>query len=99
METTRSRFTGHGSKLIISLRRGKRGVNVSATVRVPGEKSQTGMRSTHQKEDTARAEFDKLVAAAAQRGWSPQTVGTFTEIPAPVAPDPAKAKAKKVARA
>jgi hypothetical protein len=105
-KSLKTRFSANGAQLTIALRGGKKGFNVSATLRQSGSKSLTGTRSIHEKREDAVAEYEKLVADATSKGWAPKTKkskasSAFSEIPAPTAlPEKVapKAKAAKAAK-
>jgi hypothetical protein len=99
-----ARFTGGTSTMTILLHTGKRGThNLKASVRTPGEKTTTGMRSSHTDEADAVAQFRALCVDAVKQGWTAKTTSraTFSEMPAPptatptATVKPAKTKAAK----
>lgn len=104
MQNQFARFTGGTSTMTILLHTGKRGThNVKTSVRTPGEKTTTGMRSTHTDEAEAAAQFKSLCVDAVKRGWAAKTTSraTFSEMPAPPTGKPAAVKpvaAKKAAK-
>ncbi|MDO8795213.1 MAG: hypothetical protein Q7J25_11395 [Vicinamibacterales bacterium] len=60
-----ARFTGGtNSTMTVMLDSGSKGHNLKVTVRTPGEKTTTGMRSTHPDEAEANAQFKTLCANA-----------------------------------
>lgn len=79
-----------GTILAIFLRQGKNGFNTSVRLRQEGQKTQTGARTqfTHEEEEKAVAEWERLKADALAKGWAVKGGGTreskapFTEIPA-----------------
>jgi hypothetical protein len=88
-----ARFTGGESNLMVILHKGKRGHNLKVTVRTPGEKTTTGMRSSHTDEAEAEARFKTLCAEAEKEGWALKAGrSTFHEMPAPPTAKPASAK-------
>jgi len=94
MKNQFARFTGGtNSTMTVMLDSGSKGHNLKVTVRTPGEKTTTGMRSTHADEAEAATKFKALCADAVKQGWTAKAgrAATFTEMPAP----PAKAAAKK----
>lgn len=93
-----ARFVVGETSLLIALRQGKSGFNVSAQMKTAGERAKSGSRSTHVSVEAAKAEFTKLAADAEGKGWKRKQSGggssnAFNEIPAPPAP---KAEAAKV---
>lgn len=93
MKTQHARFTGGtNSTLTVMLHTGKRGHNLKVSVRTPGEKTTTGLRSTVKGDEDAAAEFEALCADAVKRGWTPKTGrSTFSEMPVPPTAKAAKA--------
>jgi Tfp pilus assembly protein PilV len=90
MRPMRARFAVNGASLIVTARQGVRGYSVQASIRANAKaKPQTGARSVLTDEARARAEFDRLKADAASKGWV-ETVtangNAFADIPAPPAP-------------
>lgn len=85
MKTQSARFTGGtNSTLMVMLHTGKRGHNLKVSVRTPGEKTTTGMRSTVKDDAEAMEQFKALCADAVKRGWTPKAGrSTFSEMPAP----------------
>lgn len=84
-------FTGGtNSTLTVRLHKGKKGHNLKVSVRTPGEKTTTGLRSTVTDEVEATARFKALCADAAKQGWTAK-VGrsTFINMPAPPTTKPA----------
>src|SRR5258706_7937648 len=84
-----------GAKLSIQAKQGKKGVNVLATLKNPGQPAQTGCRATFSTEADATKQFAALKADAVKNGWT-ETVkkdrNAFTAIP-PAAAKQAAAKA------
>jgi hypothetical protein len=73
-----------GSVLRISAKNGKRGVHVSAMLRVSGQPTQTGCRSTVATEAEAKTAFDALCHDAVKNGWvlsAQKERSSFTAIP------------------
>lgn len=99
MKAQHARFTGGtNSVLTVMLHTGKRGHNLKVSVRTPGEKTTTGLRSTVKEDAEAAAQFKALCADAVKRGWTPRAGrSTFAEMPAP--PTAKSAKAAKSTRA
>jgi hypothetical protein len=88
VKTTHARFNNAGSVLVVSLKKGKKAIQISVKRRISGEKAATGCRETFTLEQTAEAQasYDKLVAAAKSKGWTeaPRVQkSAFSEIPAP----------------
>jgi hypothetical protein len=80
----KKQFGSDKSNLEVMLNAGKRGFNVHVRVVTPGERTATGMRSTHPDEKTATAKFDALCTDALKRGWTAKVPrASFTEMPAP----------------
>lgn len=98
MTNQTARFTGGtNSILTVMLHKGKRGHNLKVSVRTPGEKTTTGLRSTVTDEAEAQAQFKLLCANAMKQGWTPKAGrSTFSEMPTPpttkAAPKAAKVK-------
>ena len=84
MENRSARFTGGtNSTMTVMLDSGSKGHNLKVTVRTPGEKTTTGMRSTHTNEAEADTKFKALCANAIKQGWTAKAGrATFTEMPA-----------------
>jgi len=101
MKNLKARYSVNGAKLTITTRNGKKGINVAATLRVPGQKATTGSRSTHESEADATAAFNLLCETAVAKGWSVKTktaksANAFDEIPdaSAIAPPPPATDAK-----
>lgn len=84
----RARFaSSNGATLTIQLRPGRRGFNVSATLKNVGEKKgSTGARSSFAQLADAQKAFETLVQDAKQQGWKERTMsirgmGAFAQIP------------------
>lgn len=85
-----TRFShANGSELRVLARTGKTGIHVFASVRKPGERAFSGSKTTFEVSKTAEAQvqFDKLIAEAKGKGWTPKSssvgAASFTEIPSP----------------
>lgn len=90
MKNLTARFTGHGSKLTVTARTGKKGLEVLVRTRTPEGKSSIGCRNvfllTH--EADALAKFEELSAAALAKGWTEKAkvlrgVDAFVTVPSP----------------
>ncbi len=105
MKNLKTRLVGADSVMAVTMRQGKSGINVAATIRTPGVDASTGSKSSHKTEALAKTAFDKIVSEAKAIGWTPKVStgggqrSTFTSIPAPAAADPAKVAAQKRAKA
>jgi len=102
MKNTKARFVSADHVMSVTMRQGKKGINVAATVRAPGRKALTGSRSTHETEAAATEAYDALRNDAVAKGWTAKTkqarsANAFAEIPtaADVATLTASAPAKK----
>jgi hypothetical protein len=102
-----AKFTNaEGSKLTIFARNAKRGgVNVAASLKVPGEQAQTGCRSTVATETEGTEAFAALKASAIANGWAAiekkDRDGSFSTIPManPKPTEPAAEPKKKQSKA
>jgi len=88
MKTTHARFNNAGSMLVVSLKKGKKAIQISVKRRIAGEKLATGCRESFSLDQASEAQksFETLRSAALAKGWieAPRTLkSAFSEIPAP----------------
>jgi hypothetical protein len=85
-----AKFTNaDGAKLRVYANPGKKGFNVAASLKTPGQHAQTGCRRTCASDAEATAAFNALIQDAHKNGWSEvvkKDRNAFTSIP------PAKGK-------
>lgn len=97
MRNLTAKFTAGKALLVVKVRTGKKGHNISVSQRQAGVTTITGCQETAQDEAYATKRFQQLCEETIERGWKPllRVKQTFDEIPAPPAPVAVK-KASKV---
>lgn len=70
MKNQHTRFTAGLAVLTVYLRVGKKGLNIGASLRKPGEKASTGGRQTFTDEAAAATAYVQLKTDAVTNGWT-----------------------------
>src|SRR5262245_61513694 len=76
--TREAKFWGFDgvTKVRLYANQGKNGINLGTTIKLPNERATTGMQLTVDTEDQANAEFEKRIADAIAKGYTPRGNGT-----------------------